>query len=91
MPDEEVVEDRHLHAQLRRGPRATPSRILKEGAAESGLGRRPLIRNTLIGALGLFAAAGRRCCCATSARCPATSLSTTMWRTGIKLRHATRS
>lgn len=52
MPDEERVEYRHLQ----RGSdedRADAVRILKEGAGEAGLGRRPLIRGTLIGAMGL--------------------------------------
>ncbi|MFN8076264.1 MAG: Rieske 2Fe-2S domain-containing protein [Kineosporiaceae bacterium] len=56
MPDEERVEYRHLQ----RGTdddRAAAVAILKEGAAEAGLGRRPLIRNTLLGSVGLAALA----------------------------------
>jgi len=52
MPDEERVEYRHLQ----RGSdedREDAVRILKEGAGEAGLGRRPLLRGTLIAALGL--------------------------------------
>jgi len=52
MPDEERIELRHDQ----RGSdedRADAVAILKEGAAESGLGRRPLIRNSLIAAMAL--------------------------------------
>jgi ubiquinol-cytochrome c reductase iron-sulfur subunit len=83
MPDEERVEDRHLQ----RGSdadRRDAVNILKEGAAESGLGRRPLIRNSLIGALALVplpAVALLR----DTGPMPGNSLSTTMWREGLKL------
>ena len=53
MPDDERIDYRHRQ----RGTNAEREQavaILKEGAAESGFGRRPLIRNTLIGALALF-------------------------------------
>jgi ubiquinol-cytochrome c reductase iron-sulfur subunit len=53
MPDEERVEYRHLQRGSDK-ERAEAVGILKEGAAEAGLGRRPLIRNSLIGALALF-------------------------------------
>jgi len=52
MPDDERVEYRHLQ----RGSdqeRADAVQILTEGGAESGLGRRPLIRNSLIAAMAL--------------------------------------
>jgi ubiquinol-cytochrome c reductase iron-sulfur subunit len=83
MPDEERVEDRHLQ----RGSdadRRDAVNILKEGAAESGLGRRPLIRNSLIGALALAplpAVAFLR----DTGPMPGNSLSTTMWKEGLKL------
>jgi ubiquinol-cytochrome c reductase iron-sulfur subunit len=53
MPDEEVVEERHL---LRSSDevRAGAVEVMKSGSAASGLGRRPLIKLTLGGALGLF-------------------------------------
>ncbi len=52
MPDDEQVEERH---DLRGSDedRDAAVGILKEGAAETGLGRRPLIRNSLIGAMAL--------------------------------------
>lgn len=53
MPDEERVEYRHLQRGSDK-ERAEAVGILKEGAAEAGLGRRPLIRNSLIGAMALF-------------------------------------
>jgi ubiquinol-cytochrome c reductase iron-sulfur subunit len=83
MPDEERVEDRHLQ----RGSdadRQDAVTILKEGSAESGLGRRPLIRNSLIGALALAplpAVAFLR----DTGPMPGNSLSTTMWKAGLKL------
>jgi ubiquinol-cytochrome c reductase iron-sulfur subunit len=83
MPDEERVEDRHLQ----RGSdadRRDAVNILKEGASESGLGRRPLIRNSLIGALALAplpAVAFLR----DTGPMPGKNLSTTMWKAGLKL------
>ena len=58
---------------------------VKQGAEESALGRRPLIRNTLLGALGAVRRSPASCCCATSARCRATSSRHTMWRKGKRL------
>jgi ubiquinol-cytochrome c reductase iron-sulfur subunit len=83
MPDEERVEDRHLQ----RGSdadRQDAVTILKEGAAEAGVGRRPLIRNSLIGALALVplpAVALLR----DTGPMPGNNLSTTMWKAGLKL------
>jgi ubiquinol-cytochrome c reductase iron-sulfur subunit len=53
MPDEEVVEERHT---LRSSDdvRDDAVDVMKAGAESAGLGRRPLIKLTLGGALGLF-------------------------------------
>src|SRR4051794_38060732 len=47
MPDEERIELRHPMRSPEED-RADAVAILKEGSAESGLGRRPLIRNSLL-------------------------------------------
>ena len=65
MPDEEVVEERHpLRVHRRVAPRPRSSGRSRRAARRSQLARRPLIKYTLGGALGLFAlplvAAGRR-------------------------------
>ena len=46
MADHEIVEDRHPAALLRRGPRRGRSPRFNQGVEESGIGRRPLIRNS---------------------------------------------
>jgi ubiquinol-cytochrome c reductase iron-sulfur subunit len=53
MPDEEVVEERHY---LRSTPQDRDEAVqtLKDGVEDSGIARRPLIKVTLGGALGLF-------------------------------------
>ncbi len=53
MPDDEVVEERHP-IRGSDADRAEAVEILRTGAEESGIGRRPLIRNSLLGALALF-------------------------------------
>jgi len=83
MPDEERVEDRHLLRGSEQD-RDDAMTILKEGAAESGLGRRPLIRNSLIGALALVplpAVVLLR----DSGPLPGKDLSTTVWNPGTRL------
>ncbi len=53
MADHEIVEMRHTASSPQEDREATVG-ILKTGLEESGLGRRPLIRNTLLGAGGLL-------------------------------------
>ncbi len=53
MPDAEVIEERHLMRGSDEA-RADAVEILRTGGEESGIGRRPLIRNSLLGALALF-------------------------------------
>lgn len=53
MADHELVEMRHP-AKSSEEDVATTVAALSAGAEESGIGRRPLIRNTMIGALGML-------------------------------------
>lgn len=83
MPDDERVELRHLQRSSEED-RASAVAILQEGAEETGLGRRPLIRNTLIGALALVplpAVALLR----DTGPMPKADLTTTFWKAGIRL------
>jgi ubiquinol-cytochrome c reductase iron-sulfur subunit len=83
MPDDERVEYRHLQRSSDED-RAAAVGILKEGAAEAGLGRRPLIRNTLIGALALVPLPVVALLRDTGPM-PGTSLETTLWKQGTRL------
>jgi ubiquinol-cytochrome c reductase iron-sulfur subunit len=83
MPDEERVEDRHL-LRGSDADRDDAVAILKEGAAESGLGRRPLIRNSLIGALALVPLPAVVLLRDTGPM-PGNALSTTFWEPGMRL------
>jgi len=83
MPDDERIELRH---EMRGSDddRADAVAILKEGAAESGLGRRPLIRNSLLTAMALVplpAVVLLR----DSGPMPGTKLETTPWKKGDRL------
>jgi ubiquinol-cytochrome c reductase iron-sulfur subunit len=52
MSDVEIVEMRHPASSSEEDREATVG-ILSQGLEESGIGRRPLVRNTLLGAVGL--------------------------------------
>jgi ubiquinol-cytochrome c reductase iron-sulfur subunit len=83
MPDDERAEMRHLQRSSDED-RAAATAILAEGAEESGMGRRPLIRNTLIGALALVplpAVAVLR----DTGPLPGDDLETTFWEAGMRL------
>ncbi|KQX64450.1 ubiquinol-cytochrome c reductase iron-sulfur subunit [Angustibacter sp. Root456] len=83
MPDEEVVEERH---QLRSSDQTREAAVetLQEGAESSGIARRPLIKATLGGALGLF---GLPFIVALRdlGPLPGDRLSHTMWKAGMRL------
>jgi ubiquinol-cytochrome c reductase iron-sulfur subunit len=83
MPDDERIDYRHRQRGTT-AEREEAVAILKEGAAEAGLGRRPLIRNTLIGALALFPIPALFFFRDTGPL-PGNSLSTTMWKEGTYL------
>ncbi len=53
MPDSELVEERH-HLGGTHEEREEAVEILRTGNEESGIARRPLIRNSLLGALAVF-------------------------------------
>lgn len=53
MADHEMVEMRHPAASPQEDREATVQ-ALNDGLAESGIGRRPLVRNTMIGAVGVL-------------------------------------
>jgi len=78
MPDDERIDMRHRQRGTT-AEREEAVNILKEGAAEAGLGRRPLIRNTLIGALALFPIPAVFFFRDTGPL-PGNDLSTTMWK-----------
>ncbi|MFP5346019.1 MAG: Rieske 2Fe-2S domain-containing protein [Actinomycetes bacterium] len=83
MPDAERVEQRHLMRGTDED-RAKAVEILKTGAAESGLARRPLIRNSLLGALAIFPLPGI-VLLRDLGPLPGDSLNHTMWKKGVRL------
>lgn len=83
MSDVEIVEDRHPVSSSA-DDRETALTSLQQGAADSGIGRRPLIRNTLIGSvamLGLPAVVALRDLGPT----PGDALETTVWAEGMRV------
>jgi ubiquinol-cytochrome c reductase iron-sulfur subunit len=84
MPDEEIIEYRH---QMRSSDedRVGAVSTLQEGAAGAGIGRRPLIKLTLGGALGLFALPLGLQLVGGLGPLPGNDLSTTFWRKGQRL------
>ncbi|MFB9377727.1 Rieske 2Fe-2S domain-containing protein [Kineococcus gynurae] len=83
MPDDERIDYRHRQRGTE-AERAEAVAILKEGADEAGLGRRPLIRNTLIGAFALFPIPAVFFFRDTGPL-PGNKLSTTLWEEGMHL------
>jgi len=83
MPDDERVEYRHPQRSSG-AERAEAAQILAQGGAESGLGRRPLIRNSLIGAMALVPLP-MVVFLRDLGPLPGDDLSTTMWKAGTRL------
>jgi len=83
MPDDERIDMRHRQRGTT-AEREEAVALLKEGADEAGLGRRPLIRNTLVGALALFPIPAVFFFRDTGPL-PGNDLSTTMWEAGTHL------
>jgi ubiquinol-cytochrome c reductase iron-sulfur subunit len=83
MPDDEIIQDRKPMRSSEED-RAEAVAALKEGAAGAGLGRRKLIRNSLLGALaplGLLAIVPLR----DLGPLPGASLAYTAWKPGRRL------
>ncbi|MEX1655900.1 Rieske 2Fe-2S domain-containing protein [Streptomyces pseudovenezuelae] len=83
MSDVEVADERH---PIEASPelRAKVHEDFKQGAKESALGRRKLIRNTMLGALALFPLSGVMLL-RDLGPLPGTKLRHTMWRKGLQL------
>jgi ubiquinol-cytochrome c reductase iron-sulfur subunit len=81
MPDEEIVEERHpMRAADESRDRVVE--VLKEGGASSQITRRPMIKYTLGGALGLFAVPLVLQVAGSLGPMPQNSLSQTFWNGG---------
>jgi quinol---cytochrome c reductase iron-sulfur subunit len=83
MPDHEMVEQRHP-MRGSDADREAAVDVLKLGAAESGLGRRPLIRNSMLGALALFPLPAV-VLLGDLGPLPQDKLAKTMWKAGVRL------
>ena len=84
MPDTEITEDRHPQRSSD-DARSEAVKTLATGGAASQLGRRPLIKYTLGGALGLFALPLVVQLVGGLGPLPEKDLSTTFWRKGMRL------
>ncbi|HEY5249425.1 MAG TPA: Rieske 2Fe-2S domain-containing protein [Dermatophilaceae bacterium] len=84
MPDTEVAEDRHPQRSSDEARGEAVATIMAGGTA-SQLGRRPLIKYTLGGALGLFALPLVVTLAGGLGPLPKADLSTTFWRKGMRL------
>jgi ubiquinol-cytochrome c reductase iron-sulfur subunit len=84
MPDEEVVELRHEQRSSDAARQAAVDGVYAGGDAAQ-LGRRPLIKYTLGGALGLFAVPLVLQMAGGLGPLPGPALSQTMWRKGLRL------
>jgi len=84
MPDTEVAEDRHPQRSSDQARSQAVETIMAGGDA-SQLARRPLIKYTLGGALGLFALPLTVQLAGSLGPLPKAELSTTFWRKGMRL------
>jgi len=84
MPDEEVVEERHALRSQDEDRTGAVDTILG-GGDQAQLGRRPLIKYTLGGALGLFAVPLVLQVVGGLGPLPGNALSTTYWKKGMRL------
>ena len=84
MPDTEVAEDRHPQRSSDEARRDAVETV-EAGGSASQLGRRPLIKYTLGGALGLFALPLVVQLVGGLGPLPEKDLSTTFWRKGMRL------
>jgi ubiquinol-cytochrome c reductase iron-sulfur subunit len=83
MGDHEIVESRHAIASSDEDREATLA-ALAQGVDESGISRRPLIRNTLLGALGLVGVAPI-IALRDLGPLPGDTLNSTLWRRGMRV------
>lgn len=83
MPDEERIEYRHPMRSSEED-RAATAAIFQEAGEEAGLGRRPLLRNSLFGALALAPIPGL-VFLKDLGPMPKSDLSTTVWKPGTVL------
>lgn len=86
MPDVEVAEDRHLQRSSDEARKDAVQTVAGGGAA-SQLGRRPLIKYSLIGALAIVALPPLLQLSGSLGPLPKADLSTTFWRRGMRLMH----
>ena len=84
MPDEEVAEERHLLRSSDEDRQGAVDTILG-GGDQAQLGRRPLIKYTLGGALGLFGIPLVLQVAGGLGPLPGNALSTTFWKKGMRL------
>jgi ubiquinol-cytochrome c reductase iron-sulfur subunit len=83
MSDVEIVEMRHPVASSKEDREETLA-ALSQGAEESGIGRRPLVRNSLLGAVGLFGLAPI-IMLGDLGPLPGNALKHTIWRGGMRV------
>jgi len=84
MPDVEVSEDRHPQRSSDEA-RRNAAQIIAAGGNDSQLARRPLLKYSLGGALGLFALPLVLQLAGSLGPMPKAELSTTFWRKGMRL------